>query len=334
MGLDAKESIGFSQVWFSPFGIILFAAILALSNFFFWPSLAFAQKKKAQLEGKAPSVTHTASPKSRPTAVKPDPNNSLRVYGATAEGLEVSDNGGLSWRSVPVRGTHEEVLALAVHPTRPDNLFVGRQDGLWLSPDNGKSWKRLPHPGDVPLSLAISRSRPDIFYLATSRQGLYKSTDSGNMWTEVYKGLPEARGGGRTEEIHTLSVHPSDSNVVYAAFARYGVYRTVNGGESWQEFNPGLPVAQPVLPPRLAFDPDDPRRVYLAFNERIHSHLIKPRLYFLAEEQKWLPVPLKSPGNLMILGLSVDRARQSLQLWGEDSLWQVPLAAIRPLNQK
>lgn len=306
--------------------VLILAGALGQLQF---PSLVWAQRKKAELRAEQVPASQAAPPKIRFHTVKSDPNNSLKLYSATAEGLQVSENGGLSWQPLAVGGRHEEVFAFSVHPLNPDSLFVGRRDGLWKSQDGGRSWSALPYPVSVPLSIAIARTQPDTLYLATARQGVHKSTDGGYQWAEINKGLPEARAGGRPEEIHTLVVDPFNANLVYAALSRHGIYRTVDGGGSWHEFNRGLPfpIARPIHPPRFAYDPEDLRRLYLTFNQPIHSHLIRTRLYLLSDTGEWLPVEAELPSNFAVLGLVIDGARRIIQLWGAEVVWELPLPA-------
>ena len=96
----------------------------------------------------------------------------------------------------------------------------------------------------------------------------------------------------------------------------HGIYRTLDGGASWQQFNQGLLpiIAQSVLPPKLGFDPVNPSKLYLAFNQRIHSHLVTTRVYVLSGNAVWLPVELELPSNFPILDLAVDGARNMVPL--------------------
>jgi len=136
------------------------------------------------------------------------------------------------------------------------------------------------------------------------------------------------RAGGRPEEIRTLVVHPLDPNVVYAALARHGIYRTADGGASWHKFNQGLPfiMGGPIRTPKLAFHPEESQRLYLVFNQRVHSHLIRTRRYLLSGKDEWLPMEVGLPSNFLILALIVDGTRRTLQVWGPDAVWEVPLA--------
>lgn len=289
--------------------------------------LAFAQKKGVELKAQQGPASQAGPPRARIRLVKRDPADPLKLFSATVQGLQVSDNGGRSWRALAVGGRNEEVFAFAVNPVNPHVLFVGHRDGLWKSQDGGKSWSSLPYPDSVPLSVGVAKSSPQTLYLATARRGVYKSVDGGYQWVDASNGLPAARAGGRPEEIHTLIVDPRASELVYAALSRHGIYRTTDGGASWHEFNQGLPfpMQRPTHPPRLAYDPDNPKRLYLAFNEPIHSRLVRTRIYALSDDEEWLPVEAELPSNFQVLSLTVDGIRGLLQLWGSDQLWEVSL---------
>jgi hypothetical protein len=290
-------------------------------------SEALGQKKAGQLEAEKLPASQMAFPKSEIHAFVGDPNNPLKIFLGTADGLEVSGNGGKSWRPVEVGGSHEEVFALAQQRSNPNTLFAGRGDGLWRSDDGGGSWVALPYSGSVPVSIALAESQPDTLYLATARSGVYKSIDGGYHWTEAGKGLPEARAGARPEEVHMLVVDPSDANIVYAALSMRGIYQSVDGGVAWHEFNQGLSMAmaRAVGAPKIVANPEDPTGLLVVFRERIHSHLIVTRLYMLAENQRWLPVEAKLPPEFPVLGLVVNRVTRKLEFLGKDATWQIPL---------
>jgi len=294
----------------------------------FSPSASAQKKTEGILEFNQVPATGVSLPKARLHSVKIDPSNSFNLFSATAEGLQVSENGGLSWRKLAVSGKDEEVFALEVDPLRPNLLFVGRRDGLWRSKDGGRSWDALPYPDSVPVALSIAKKQPNTLYLATSRHGLYKSTDGGYQWKEINKNIPKARAGGRPEEIRMLLVDPLDPNTVYASLERLGIYHTVDGGENWQPFNQGLPFPfmRPIHPPRLAYDPSDPKKLYLAFNQPIHSQLLKTRLYVLSDNNdRWLPVNARIPDNFPVRDLVVDSAKNTIQIWGAEAVLEASL---------
>lgn len=295
-----------------------------------------------QWHGMAPALAHTVHaphqtlplvasravpPHARLHGIEPDARNAQRLYAATPHGLMRSSDGGRSWQPLLVAQTHAEVFTFAMHPTQPDHLFVGRADGVWRSRDGGQTWQSVVVPGSVPLALSIAASQPQTLYLGTARHGVMKSQDGGQHWHNVSHGLPEARAGRRTEEVHGLVVDPADSETVYVTIPRQGIYRTTDGGRHWRAFNAGLAsaMARALAPPKLAFATGT-SRLYLAFTELVHSHLLRTRLYVLTDHQEWLPVEVELPENFPLRGLVADRLKPMLQLWGPELVWEIPLA--------
>lgn len=307
-------------------GLLLLAESTASFSTFAQP----AGGKEREIKARPVPGPSRVLPEGRAHAMKQSPSQPGRVYTGTPRGLFVSDDGGRSWALLAVDRTHEEVFTVAVHPTDPGVALVGRRDGLWQTRDGGSAWTPLAYPTlgpYVPLAAAISQSQPDVIYVATAREGVHKSMDGGYRWAAASKGLPEARAGGRPAEIRTLAIHPQNPDVAYVAHERHGVYRTTDGGASWHRFDNRLPVliSGSTYPPRLAFDPDDPRRLYIVFGQRIHSRLVKNQLYGTSDTGEWLPVEVDLPSNTNIVELTTDGATRSLRFVTEDNVWQVPL---------
>jgi len=328
MGLSHKRTSAWREA-LTHFAIASNLALILCYSLLSCPPSAIAAEKPKKLPLQAYRVPDNTVvlPHATFYGLRSNPIDSLRLYAATSGGLQATENGGLTWRTISIDGSNAEIFSAALHPAKPEILYVVRRDGLWKSEDGGLTWGSLPHPDSVALSIDVAQSQPDIIYLGTARSGVFKSTNRGNQWMEVSGGLPVARGGGRPEEVRTLIVDPRDSDVVYIAFSQIGVYRTINGGKSWHEFNKGIPIARPVSPPQLSFDRADPGRLFLAFSERIHSHLIKTRIYLLSDNGRWIPVKVGLPDNLVPLALMVDGSMNIAQLWGPDGVWEFPLSS-------
>src|SRR6267143_6074314 len=255
----------------------------------------------------------------------------MQMYAATPSGLYGSADAGATWKRLSIAGDNEEVFAVAAHPIESSTVFGGRRDGVWLSHDGGESWMPLPYPAGkpvTPLAIAPAPNQPNTIYIATARDGVYRSVDGGYRWAEINQGLPESRAGGRVEEIRTLVVHPLDANAAYVALPTDGVYLTTDAGKNWVPVNEGLPVSflNGAYRPILEFDSSDPKRLYLVFGERIHSHLVRNRIYMAsANTDKWIPVEAELPSNEPILAVRVDGAQRTARLWGPSAVWQVPL---------
>jgi photosystem II stability/assembly factor-like uncharacterized protein len=154
----------------------------------------------------------------------------------------------LRWRAVGPMQAGARVEAIAVPPGIHGIIYVGIGSGnLWKTENNGLSWTPIFEKestfsiGDV----AVSQSHPETVWVGTgetqprhsgysySGTGVFKSTDSGTTWTNM--GLHD------THHIGKVLVHPSDPDVVYVAALGHfwspneerGVFRTLDGGESW-----------------------------------------------------------------------------------------------------
>ena len=171
--------------------------------------------------------------------------------GTYGDGVLRSHDGGSTWinssgwdaeRNKPQfrLGTTPRIL---LHPGDPQIIFVARSSGLWRSTDGGDSWFRLA--SGVASDVALDPGNPNRMFLALGRNlgssanGVYRSEDGGNTWGRV-PDLPFGEEVGRI----SLAVAPSNGAVVYAVLVRSrdqqlrGVYRSVDGGDSWS----GLPA--------------------------------------------------------------------------------------------
>ncbi len=153
-------------------------------------------------------------------------------------------------------------------PSQPNVFYMGvNNGGVWKTDDYGRTWKSLFDKestnsiGDV----AVSLSNPNIVYVGTGEglhrpdlsigDGVFKSTDGGNTWKNI--GLKEVQQIGR------VAIHPTNPDIVfiaalghpYGANDERGVYRTKNGGQSWEKvffINHNTGAMQ------IEFDPQDP----------------------------------------------------------------------------
>ncbi|OLB48290.1 MAG: hypothetical protein AUI08_11220 [Gemmatimonadetes bacterium 13_2_20CM_2_65_7] len=170
----------------------------------------------------------------------------------------------------PFRGGR--VAAVCGVPGRPDEFYFGHVNGgVWKTKDAGRTW--FPIFDDQPVAsigaLAVAPSAPDVIYAGTGEStlrdstgfgnGVYKSTDAGRTWTHL--GLDE------TQHIGKIAVDPRNSDVVfvaaighlYAANPDRGVFRSRDGGRTWQKV---LYKDENVGAVEVVIDPTEPRVVY------------------------------------------------------------------------
>ena len=179
---------------------------------------------------------------------------------------------GLEWRNIgPKRGGRS--LGCAGSPSRPNEYYFGATGGgLWKTVDGGNEWKAVTD-GQVTSSsvgaVAVAESNPDIVYIGmgevqlrgsiTQGDGVYKSSDAGKTWTHL--GLEE------TQAVARIRIHPTNPDLVYVAALGHpygdneerGVFRSKNGGESWEKVLYVGPKAGAV---DLIIDPNNPNVIY------------------------------------------------------------------------
>ena len=196
-----------------------------------------------------------ASTKSRPAAGTLDPE----VWKA------------LQWREVgPYRGGRS--AAVTGLPSNRETYYFGSVGGgVWKTLDGGRTWKAVSDGffGGSIGAVAVSELDPNVVYVGAGEKtvrgnvshgdGMWKSTDAGKTWTHA--GLPDSR------HIPRVRIHPRDPNLVYAAVLGHlfgpnkerGVYRTRDGGKSWQRV---LFVNENAGAVDLVMDPANPRILY------------------------------------------------------------------------
>ncbi len=180
----------------------------------------------------------------------------------------------LSYRNVgPSRGGR--VTAVAGHPDHPFTFYLGATGGgVWKTEDYGTTWRPISdgyfETGSIG-SIRVAPSDPEIVYVGTGSDGIrsnvivgrgvYRSDDAGSTWARV--GLVEMG------QIAAVEVHPTNPDIAYAAALgnpwakspQRGVYRTRDGGRSWDQV---LFTSDSVGAIDLELNPADPNEIYAA----------------------------------------------------------------------
>ncbi len=177
--------------------------------------------------------------------------------------------GDLAFRHIGPEGNR--VIAIAGHPGDRNLIYAGAASGgIWKTTDGGLNWAPVFDDTDVASigALAVSISDPNVVWAGTGEtnirsmisigNGIYKSTDAGKTWH--HKGL---RNTGR---IGRVVIHPENPDIVFAAALgtvygpqpERGIYRTVDGGETWERV---LFVDEDTGASDIAMDPDNPRNL-------------------------------------------------------------------------
>jgi photosystem II stability/assembly factor-like uncharacterized protein len=152
--------------------------------------------------------------------------------GTLDSGVYKSDNGGETWNTSGLAG--KSVYSLLIDPTNTSHIYAGvlGEDGsLLVSYDAGGSWdfKNSGLGGRNVYSLALNRNTLSIVFAGTN-DGLYKSSDGGNLWGSVgFSGL----------KVYELAIDPDSPNIIFAGVSD-GFYFSTDGGSTWKQENTGL----------------------------------------------------------------------------------------------
>ncbi len=177
----------------------------------------------------------------------------------------------LSWRMIgPFRGGR--VAAVAGAPGNARTYYFGSVGGgVWKTTNAGTTWSPVFDQQDIASigAIAVAPSNPSVVYVGTGEadirsqigfgDGVYKSTDAGKTWKNV--GLRDTR------QIAKILVDPRNPNLVYVAALGHaygpnperGVFRSTNGGETWQKVLFTSPEMGAV---DLAWDPANSKVIF------------------------------------------------------------------------
>ena len=205
-------------------------------------------------------------------SIRVAPSNSRIVYVGTGsdgirsnvilgKGAYRSDDAGATWRHVGLERMGQ-IGALEIHPTNPDVALAAalgnpwaksRDRGVYKTTDGGKTWRQVLFTSDSvgAIDLEFNAANPNELYAAMWRgerkpwtiisgmqasgreDGIWKSTDGGETWKIVTRGLPT----GLVGKID-LAVTPADPKRIYAVVETTdpdeGLYRSDDNGETWR----------------------------------------------------------------------------------------------------
>ncbi|MGA8152066.1 MAG: hypothetical protein WB952_14025 [Terriglobales bacterium] len=223
-------------------------------------------------------------------ALAVSPSNPQVVYVGTGEqtrgdGVYKSTDAGASWSNVGLRETHV-ISGIVVDPRDPDVALIGAagdhtsgaERGVYKTTDGGKSWKKVLYKDDE-TGVADLESDPDnpniLFATLWTRAvdpfnpeepmkgqdaAIYKSTDQGSTWQVIPgKGLP----ADPMRRVGVAVAPGTDGKRVYA-IVEQGLFRSEDGGETWQRSTTDPRILGSGYFSRVFVDPTNANLVYVA----------------------------------------------------------------------
>jgi photosystem II stability/assembly factor-like uncharacterized protein len=225
-------------------------------------------------EGKG---TDTLAPKWQPGAggmclhtIIIDPTNPDRMYIAiSAAGAFRTDDGGKNWKPInkglvsdfmpdPTGEVGHCVHHVAIHPSRPETLFMQKHWHIMRSDNAGDEWKKVSGnlPTDFGFVIDVHAHEPETIFVAPIKSDaehfpldgklrVYRSKTGGNEWEEMSKGLPD-RNCYVNVLRDAMAVDKLDECGVYFGTTGGQVYASADGGESWNAIVHDLPAVLSV----------------------------------------------------------------------------------------
>ena len=243
--------------------------------------------------------------------VDSDPNI---MYVATGEGLRRPDlaigdgvykttDGGKTWTNVGLKDG-QAIPAIRIDPKDPNRIYAAvlghpygpnKERGIFRSTDAGKTWQNVLYKDENTggCDLEIDPSNPQVIYACMweSRQGpwedgneyggtnggLFKSTDGGNTWHQLTKGLPT-----NLVQIN-VAIAPSQPTRLYASLSTtdkteygtskgVGFYRSDDAGESWVKITDDPRPAMKIGGGDLSVPVVDPKNPDVVYSASIVAH--------------------------------------------------------------
>ena len=207
----------------------------------------------------------------------------LTLLLGTPKAITQTDNLGPAADGLTLRGIGPALMGgriadIAVSPDHPSTWYVAAGSGnLWKTDNAGITWQPVFDQQNAYSigTVSIDPQQPSTVWVGTGENvsgrhvgwgdGIYKSTDAGTTWQNM--------GLKQSEHIGKILIDPRNSEVVlvaaegplWSAGGERGVYKTVDGGQSWEQV---LHIDENTGVTDLEFDPSNPDVIYAAAYQR------------------------------------------------------------------
>ena len=232
--------------------------------------------------------------------VAPDPFNPKRLYAATLTEIHVSEDAGENWQWLPSGGIDfRDIWAMAVHPTRANEIYVGTLPAaVYVSENGGRSFRELSAFRNLPdynkwtfppgahvahaRCITLDARVPDEIIVGIEEGGVARSRDRGATWEDIsgpasstaFPKINDPAGivpyeMGKHEEgrvyrdVHWIMRHPTRLETLFASTG-IGTYQTNNGGKNWIKCEYGMGRAYAIP---MSNHPSVPDRIFLGAAE-------------------------------------------------------------------
>jgi photosystem II stability/assembly factor-like uncharacterized protein len=191
-------------------------------------------------------------------AVFVHPDDPELVFAGTGDGVWRSTDRGATFTRADLPDAGKQIWCFMVDSRDPAKMLAGASPiGVYHSDDTGQSWRKLPTPriaehckgpfASRVMRLAQHPGKPGEIYAALEINGVMRSADGGETWSDCSGGLLElaARPHLQSKIVsdttaegmldgHAVTINPADPDAAIVAL-RMGLFRTSDQGRSWQD---------------------------------------------------------------------------------------------------
>lgn len=308
----------------------------------------------------------------------------IRLLVGTAKGAFIftSDADRQRWEMQgPLLGGWEVYSLYGDHRRMP-RLFAGTSHAAYgptlrISDDLGATWREIEQGPSYPAETGFKLNRiwqiapghpsqPETFYAGVDEAGLFVSHDRGETWQELdgltkHPSRPEWFPGAGGMCLHTILVHPDDPQRLLIAISAVGVFRSEDGGKTWQTSNNGLLEAHTGQPAseigscvhKVVMDRSDPNVLFMQEHLGVFRSNDGGASWFTIEEglpaahlhhPEWypfgFPIVQTRAGNVFLIPLESSEQRNAasgdLRVYRrsrDGAAWE-PTAAILPAEPR
>ena len=280
--------------------------------------------------------------------------------GSVGGGVWKTENSGRTWFPIADQGIPiGSIGAIAVAPSNPDVVYVGTGEpdirsqhsygiGVFKSTDAGKTWTHIGLENTRQIGrIVVDPADPNRVYVAAlghvyqanPDRGVFRSTDGGAHWTKILASEKLPNDVGAID----LAIDPSNPHVVYASlwgtrrppWSVYaptnmpggGLYKSIDGGDSWKQLTGGLPTDDFVGKIGIAVAPSNPNRLWAVVDD-LGSSIAKPMTFSPAAAPSTPP-----PGGVYLsddAGATWRLVNREQRLWGRG--WYFESVSVDPTN--
>ena len=218
-----------------------------------------------------------------------DPALRLKGFAQHQQVKQTSPFKDLKWQFIGPKNVSGRCLDIAVVTPRGKSYTIyvaSASGGLWKTENEGTTFEPVfdQAPSTTIGDVTVAPSNPNIVWIGTGEAnifrssqagiGVYKSVDAGKTWQHM--GLAD------TYTIPRIVIHPTNPDIVYVAAsghewtnnAERGVYKTTDGGKTWQKI---LYINDKTGAIDLVMDPSDPNTLYASTWQRVRLKWNDPR---------------------------------------------------------